>query len=143
MSVVDRYVVVTKEALHALHHFLAPCPVGEENLHAALCGARLASTGGWIVDSAERATCQRCIDRLPTDVRAELYPITHDVSRSVASREEAFPHSTAHGEAFTYFRSIPGINRLSDEEMQTRWPWFLRGWLAKAKQSDALRGSRR
>ena len=53
-----------------------------------------------------------------------------------------YPGNATHVDAWRYFTAeclehrvlVPG------QHSADIWPWFLAGWLAKAKQRDALRG---
>jgi len=53
-----------------------------------------------------------------------------------------YPDSVRHGAAFAYFSREcreRGV-RIPGQHSQELWPFFLAGWLAKAKQANDLRG---
>ena len=45
-----------------------------------------------------------------------------------------------HGDAWRYFAAECRERGVTSQQMiEEIWPWFLAGWLAKAKQRDVLR----
>lgn len=134
-----RYIVVRRSTSHVSHWQRERELVGP-NRWQSLCGAGPRGNQPWVwtETNLERATCVRCIDRLPVEVRQELYPITA-ATRFVAGD---YTGALSHGEAFKTFVQLHRYNGSEDVVARREaWKWFLAGWLAKARQQDLLRGS--